>query len=496
MLRTSLTFVGVAVLAILFADIEISTLSPWEELGKVGVGLVTPEIHSWQILYTALLNTLVFSLCGTFLAVFAGSLLAFFFEFAPVRLFCAFIRSIHEIFWAFIFLPVVGLNPVCGILAIAVPFAGIYAKVYAEIRQESDQRPLRGIPAGAPMMSRFFYGILPVIYTDIRNYTSYRLECALRSSAVLGFIGLPTIGFYLETAFRRGFYSEAAGLLYAFYLLIATKKYWASSKMVVIPLLLAACLMPKETAFSVENMTRFFTYEIIPWPMRREGFFDGTYAISFQWLETWRWFVEILLNDGAKGAWNTIIVTQIAMVLTGMLALAAFAPASRHFSGWAGRKVSHGILIVLRTTPEYILAYLFVQLLGPSMLPGILALALPNSGTLAYLTSNNADLIPARIDAAKKRTDRYLFEILPRVYGQFLAFLFYRWEILMRESAILGILGIYTLGFYIDSAISDDKMDKAIVLILVTALLNMAIDTISQFTRRRLKISTKIETHA
>ena len=31
----------------------------------------------------------------------------------------------------------------------------------------------------------------------------------------------------------------------------------------------------------------------------------------------------------------------------------------------------------------------------------------------------------------------------------------------MRESAILGLLGIYTLGFYIDSAISDDQLDKA-----------------------------------
>jgi hypothetical protein len=46
--------------------------------------------------------------------------------------------------------------------------------------------------------------------------------------------------------------------------------------------------------------------------------------------------------------------------------------------------------------------------------------------------------------------DRYLYEVLPHIYGQFLAFLFYRWEIMMRESATLGILGIYTLGFFID----------------------------------------------
>ncbi|ETX02872.1 MAG: hypothetical protein ETSY1_02040 [Candidatus Entotheonella factor] len=64
----------------------------------------------------------------------------------------------------------------------------------------------------------------------------------------------------------------------------------------------------------------------------------------------------------------------------------------------------------------------------------------------------------------------------------------------MRESAILGILGVYTLGFYIDSAISDNQLDKAIVLIVITALLNIGIDTMSQFVRRRLKISASLVT--
>jgi phosphonate transport system permease protein len=128
------------------------------------------------------------------------------------------------------------------------------------------------------------------------------------------------------------------------------------------------------------------------------------------------------------------------------------------------------------------------------MLPAVLAIAFHNGAILSYLSSRNADLVQLRPDAPKKRNNRYLYEILPRVYGQFLAFLFYRWEVMMRESAILGILGIYTLGFFIDSAFADHKLDKAAVLILITAVLNMAIDTVSQVIRRRLKISTKLVT--
>jgi hypothetical protein len=50
------------------------------------------------------------------------------------------------------------------------------------------------------------------------------------------------------------------------------------------------------------------------------------------------------------------------------------------------------------------------------------------------------------------------------------------------------------LGFYIESAISDDQIDKAILLIPMTALLNMGIDSVSQQVRRRLKISTTLVT--
>jgi len=151
-------------------------------------------------------------------------------------------------------------------------------------------------------------------------------------------------------------------------------------------------------------------------------------------------------------------------------------------------------LIVGRTTPEYIFAYVFAQLWGPSMLPAILAIGLHNAAILSFLASRNADLVELRADAPEKRLNRLFYEILPRVYGQFLAFLFYRWEVMMRESAILGLLGIYTLGFFIDSAFADHQLDKAMFLILITALLNMGIDTISQWVRRRLKISAKLVT--
>lgn len=123
------------------------------------------------------------------------------------------------------------------------------------------------------------------------------------------------------------------------------------------------------------------------------------------------------------------------------------------------------------------------------MLPAVVALALHNGGIIGHLIGRQTNSICLRPDAPTG-FNRYSYELVPRVYRGFLAFLFYRWEIIMRETAILGILGIYTLGFYVDSAIQNIQFDRALVLILLTAALNIGIDALSRYIRRRLALQT------
>ncbi len=492
MLRASLTIVAIAVLALFFSDIAITTLDPWNELSRMARGLVTPTLSDPALLLKALFNTVSFALIGISLAVMAGAVLSLYFHYTPVRLFCAFIRAIHELFWAFLLMPLLGLNSFCGILAIAIPYAGIFAKVYAEIAQESDSGSAESLSPGTPRLSGFLYSTLPIIYQDIKNYTSYRFECALRSSAILGFIGLPTLGYYLETYFNEAMYGEAAALLYLFYLLIISLKYWAKPKFIVVPFIVAILFTTWESSFSMANLSRFFTYDILPWPMREGGFYNGSQAVELQILPILTWLKEILISQALPGLWLTLLLTQIALVGSGLFTLAAFPAASIHFSGTFTRKLVHLALVVLRTTPEYILAYVMLQLWGPSMLPAIFALSLHNGAILAYLSARNVDGIVLPFDTTNKNVSKYFYEVLPRMYGQFLAFLFYRWEVIMRESAILGILGLHTLGFYIDSAMTLDHLDTAFVLILITASANMIVDSCSQIIRKKVRISADL----
>ena len=120
------------------------------------------------------------------------------------------------------------------------------------------------------------------------------------------------------------------------------------------------------------------------------------------------------------------------------------------------------------------------------MLPAVIALALHNGGILGFLMGRQADALPLRADAPHG-ANLYFYETVPRLYGQFLAYVLYRWEIIVRESAIFGILGVRTLGFHVDAAIQELHLDVAIVLIVVTGGLSMLLDAASRALRRRLR---------
>ncbi|NNJ97624.1 MAG: ABC transporter permease [Gammaproteobacteria bacterium] len=482
----SFVFVAVAAVSLLFADVSITTLDPWSELERMLWGVLTPDFLALETIGTAMLQTIAFALVGVALAAVAGFVLAQFFHIGLVRRACAIARAIHELFWALIFLQMLGLSPLTGVLAIAIPYAGICAKVYAETLEEAPSAALKALPGGVSTIATFFYVRLPDAWVHIKNYTFYRFECGLRSSAVLGFVGLPTLGYYLETDFSEGNYSEAAALLIIFYVMIATLRLWVKPKLLGIYLVIAPFLLSGSSEIRLDNIRRFLTEDIVPAPLRNADLLDAQ-----TWASVGDWLAMLLTDQALPGIVATVVLTQVALVGTAFLTLAFFPLISEKFFGRIGRTFGHVFLVVTRSTPEFILVYIFLQLWGPSMLPAIVALALHNGAIIGHLLGRYSDEIYLRPDSSFG-INRYAYEILPRLYGQFLAFLFYRWEVIMRETAILGVLGIATLGFYIDSAIADIRLDRAMFLILITALLNIGIDSLSRAIRGRLRLSTRV----
>ena len=75
-------------------------------------------------------------------------------------------------------------------LAIAITYAGMLGKVYAEIFESVDPRPTRALLlGGGSRLAAFAYGVLPNAAGEMISYTVYRWECAIRASVVMGFVG-------------------------------------------------------------------------------------------------------------------------------------------------------------------------------------------------------------------------------------------------------------------------------------------------------------------
>jgi len=81
MARTSLVFAAIAIGCLWFADLEVTTIDPWPEIGRLLLGVVTPNFFATEQLFEALLNTLAFALLGVALANVVGFGLALLFHF-------------------------------------------------------------------------------------------------------------------------------------------------------------------------------------------------------------------------------------------------------------------------------------------------------------------------------------------------------------------------------------------------------------------------------
>nr|WP_276598359.1 phosphonate ABC transporter, permease protein PhnE [Roseateles koreensis] len=132
------------------------------------------------------------------------------------------LRSVPELIWALIFVRVVGLGPTAGVLAIALTYAGMLGKVYAEVLEsgeaEASQALLRN---GAGRLQAFAYGLLPQNAAELSSYTVYRWECAIRSSVVLGFVGAGGLGQQLDSSLKMFQGQEVSTMLLVFIALVA-----------------------------------------------------------------------------------------------------------------------------------------------------------------------------------------------------------------------------------------------------------------------------------
>jgi len=138
-----------------------------------------------------------------------------------IRWLLIFLRSIPELVWALVFVRVVGLGATAGVLAIALTYAGMLGKVYCEILESGEPHTTHALLRnGSGRTQALFYALLPQNALELTGYTVYRWECAIRSSAVLGFVGAGGLGQQMDVSMKMFNGSEVSTMLLVFVLLV------------------------------------------------------------------------------------------------------------------------------------------------------------------------------------------------------------------------------------------------------------------------------------
>lgn len=142
-----------------------------------------------------------------------------------------------------------------------------------------------------------------------------------------------------------------------------------------------------------------------------------------------------------------------------------------------------------RSVPELIWAMLLVFIFAPGIIPGALALAIHNFGILGKLSAEVVEGLDTRPARALRTSGAGWFQviayaILPAALPRFITYLFYRWEVIIRTTIVVGLVAAGGLGMEFRIALSHFHYTTVTLLLIWYLLLVLGVDLVSAAMRR------------
>ncbi|MDT8859565.1 phosphonate ABC transporter, permease protein PhnE [Alkalihalobacillus sp. MEB130] len=190
--------------------------------------------------------------------------------------------------------------------------------------------------------------------------------------------------------------------------------------------------------------------------------------------------------------WQTLQMAYTGTLLAAILAIPfGFFAASNMVKSKVLNNISKGFLNGIRAFPELVLALMFVAAVGPRPFAGVLAIAIGSIGMLGKLYSEVIESIDMHVVEALQanganKIQVLFYGVIPQIIPEFLSYAIYRFEIDVRASTILGIIGAGGIGTLITISISNRKWDEVGMILLVIIVVVTIIDYLSAAIRKRI----------
>ncbi len=399
-------------------------------------------------------------------------------------------RSIHEFVFALALIQIFGLDPIVAIVSIGIPFGAVTARVFAEMLDGADRRAVDSLrAAGAPRAIALIAGSVATARKDLLSYGFYRFECAMRSAAVLGIIGAGGLGYELALSFESLKYGEVWTAIWALVILSGLADRWSShvrrdasgdaglrsSVLLLIVTPLAWWWAKPEVGRLWSKQSRELGADLAgrAWPPAL-----GTNG-----------FAGLVLDSLDTIAISVLAIALAASAAVGMAFVAGggLRPSRSHptFGVRVSEFVTRSLLLIMRAVPPPVWAFVVVLLLLPGIIPGAVALGLYNLGVLGRLMSevleNDDDgAAPALRLAGSPSIVAFVVAGLPSVRRRWQGLAFYRWEVAVRDTVMVGAAGATGLGRTLTLDLAGRAFDRALAVVIALLVVNLIVDEIAR----------------
>lgn len=494
------------------------------------------------------LETFWMAVLGTFLAILMSVPLAFLAArnttphpvvYSIARGIIVFTRAVPDLVFALIFVRALSIGPLPGILALAFHSIGMIGKLLADAIEQTDKQPREAVVSvGAGSLQTIVTTIVPQIMPAFISIALFRLDINLRSSTVLGLVGAGGVGLLLKETLGQIAYSEALGVVTVIFVFILLMEILAAGVRATLLRGESGDLpgarrwtrwgrtksAPQVPLDAAETTTQPLvpprpanTKVLPPWTRKRlvstgYGYLfvglvvAGFIAVDINLIRFFTSFGDIFtftlrmvppdfVSAGPQivaGMVETLAIAAVSTVLGSLLSIPlGFLAAVNVSVNKAVYTFTRVLLVIIRGIPELILAIIFVAAIGLGPVAGIFALSLGTAGFLAKLIADSVEEIdPAPREAVTAtgatRFQELFTSVLPQVMPALIGQLLYTFDINIRSSAILGIVGGGGIGFLLFNSMKVLAFDTTAAIIIAIFVVVYAIELLAGYVRKQV----------
>ncbi|WIM70282.1 phosphonate ABC transporter, permease protein PhnE [Corynebacterium suedekumii] len=434
-------------------------------------------------------------------------------------------RAIPDLVLAIIFLRMFGLGPAAGILAMGIHSVGMIAKLYGDAIEELDDGPRQSVESvGGTRRQQITASIPQVLMPQIIATALHRFDINLRTSVLLGYVGVGGIGLAISDSLRVLNYQRGMALAVIVLVLCILIELISGAIRAAIMNRSGGSVVGGTWADRMLNRrgsTPAGSGDLDltpPWTMDRVRRFGAVILLAvltvlafievdLSWRDIWKGLADLPATLGlffppsARGSMDAIIeqllvTVQIALAATFLGAILAIPIGVLAARNVVANRYVHGafrtFIVIVRGIPELILAIIFVVISGLGGVAGTLALAVGAVGLLSKLVADSLEETDVEVQEALRTAGASELQIffsatVRQAAPAFIAHTMYLLDTNIRSATLLGVVGAGGVGYLLLNASRINQFDVVTMILLLMVAVVLAVEAVSIWLRNSVR---------